>query len=637
MEHISYTRPVEPSTNVLLDSRPLPPPPQDRRVSSGPISSLTSGPLAAEPRPVPPPPPAAAVMSPGPGSESDDELSTDPKRSSAKTSGVEPPLPTRGDPPPLPGSRDVPPRPVPLTPDSKRISALSSSEPPSATSDKRSSRQPPPVPGGSPTMSARPPPPPPPSAAPPSRQSTGDMRPPSIDDNERIETDYDGDYDTDIASSAKHKDALKAPHNREPSLTDSTTGANDTPVTGAIAPPPPQTSAPRPVPPQLPQAAPKTRPSMDRPPPPVPSARDATQDESYDPYRYTSSNRTVPPVPSVLPVGAPPRPPVQEPESMQDESSADDEPITSQERAFPVPHGAGLPPSTQVPGRSSLDVHRTPTVGRRSTEQGRPSGEQGQIANDINLSQDTPWWTADQPLPPALQSRNGVDLLSESEESSKSKRGGRKEITKDIYVLYIDYSQTVISVRYDSHEPSDVHLEQRHEAPPPRLRQDQLETAWQRFGTKIADAASSHGNSKKDSVVGNGSPYSLPLELIRAQRDALLPVGTRTYGALVYANLANASTMQYDEIRRGDIITVRNAKFEGHHGAMKSKYKVDYGPSHVAVVEEWDGTRRAVRAWEQGRDKKGGVRSEKFRLGDLRSGEVRVWRIVGRNWVGWDS
>jgi hypothetical protein len=270
-------------------------------------------------------------------------------------------------------------------------------------------------------------------------------------------------------------------------------------------------------------------------------------------------------------------------------------------------------------------------------EQGRPSGEHGQIASELNLPTDAPWWTAAQPLPPALQSRNGVDILSECEETSKSKRGGRKEITKDIYILYMDYSQTVISARYDSQDPTDVQFEQRHEPPPQKLRQDQLEAAWQRFGSKIADSAGQVGHSKKESHVGDGSPQSLPLQLIKAHQDALLPVGNRTYGALVYANLANASTMQFDEIRKGDIITVRNAKFEGHHGAMKTKYKSDYGPNHVAVVEEWDGTRRAVRAWEQGREKKGGVRSEKFRLGDLRSGEVRVWRVVGRDWVGWES
>jgi hypothetical protein len=24
-------------------------------------------------------------------------------------------------------------------------------------------------------------------------------------------------------------------------------------------------------------------------------------------------------------------------------------------------------------------------------------------------------------------------------------------------------------------------------------------------------------------------------------------------------------------------------------------------------------------------------------LGDLKSGEVRVWRVVGREWVGWEG
>lgn len=203
---------------------------------------------------------------------------------------------------------------------------------------------------------------------------------------------------------------------------------------------------------------------------------------------------------------------------------------------------------------------------------------------------------------------------------------------KDIYILYTDYSQTVISARYNSYEPNEVQLEQRHEPPPPRLRQDQLEAAWQFFGTKIAAAAYSLAYS----VVGDGSPHSLPLELIKSQPKALLPVGNHAYGALVYANFANASTMQYDEIRRGDIITVRNARFEGDRGTVRIKYKSKYGRIHVGVIEEWDSRERAIRAWLQGRENRVGVHSETFRLGDLKSGEVRVWRVVGRDWVGWE-
>ena len=626
--------------NLATDSRPLPPPPQDRAVP--PVPSGGIPPRAPESRPVPPPPPAPAPTSPGPGSESDDEMSSYAKRSSTEASGVETPLPVRAAAPPVPGSRELPPRP-PQSPEDKRSSYFSGSEPTSATSDRRSNRAPPPLPAGSPVTSPRPPPPPPPTQAPPSRNSTMDVL-----DDERG-SDYDGDYDTDIASSAKHKDALKAGHIREASLTDSTF-ADDTPTSSPNV--TPQAPAPRAVPPLPPQVAPpKTRQSMDRPPPPIPPARDLPPDDDYDPYRYPDTNRAVPPVPNATPSTAPPIPPSQEPEDMREDSSADDlyappsppprstdrpVPLPPQERAAPAPPQQPPPPA-QAPPRASSDLHKSPALGRRSMEQGRPSGEHGQIASDLDLSQDTPWWTAAQPLPPVLQNRNGVDVLSECEETSKSKRGGRKEITKDIYILYMDYSQTVISARYDSQDPAEVHLEQRHEPPPPKLRQDQLEAAWQRFGTGIADGAAPLGNSRKDSVVSDGLPHSLPLELIKAQQTALLPVGTRAYGALVYANLANASTMQFDEIRRGDIITVRNAKFEGHHGAMKTKYRTDYGPSHVAVVEEWDGTKRAVKAWEQGRERKGGVRSEKFRLGDLRSGEVRVWRVVGRDWVGWDS
>lgn len=283
-----------------------------------------------------------------------------------------------------------------------------------------------------------------------------------------------------------------------------------------------------------------------------------------------------------------------------------------------------------------MEVPRQNTNTRRSMEQSRPvGGEQGQMAQDLDLADGSQWWTAAQPLPPSLQSRNGVDTLSESEESQKSRRGGRTTISKDIYILYMDYSQTVITAQYDKADVGDVTLEQRHEPAPAKLRQDQLEAYWQKFGRKIAERASAAAQGgKKDPAIGDGSPASLPLELIKAHPDALLPIGTRAYGALVYANLANASIIQHDEIRPGDVVTLRNAKFEGHHGTMRQKYKTDYGVGHVAVVEEWDGTRRSVRTWEQGREKKG-VRSEKLRLGDLRSGEVRIWRVVGREFVGW--
>ena len=257
--------------------------------------------------------------------------------------------------------------------------------------------------------------------------------------------------------------------------------------------------------------------------------------------------------------------------------------------------------------------------------------ESGFIANDIELAVQSGWWKQANQVPPVLQGRK--DIHFECEESTSTNKGLKTIVCREVFVLFQDYSQTILSVRYDPHDPSDVELAQRHESPPRPLRQDQMEEFYERFGRQISEAAT----SRKDTVVADGSPQGLVLELLRPLKDALWPVGTRSYGALVYANMANASTQQNDVIRPGDIMSIRNAKFQGKHGPMHAKYLAEVGkPDHVAVVAEWDGTKKKVRAWEQGRESKK-VKMESFKLDDLRSGEVKIWRVVPRSWVGWNS
>ena len=260
----------------------------------------------------------------------------------------------------------------------------------------------------------------------------------------------------------------------------------------------------------------------------------------------------------------------------------------------------------------------------------RPPADRGYIATDVDLGHNSQWWTQPGGLPPAFQNRR--DIFADFDESSEKKRT-RTVVSKDVYVLFQDYSQTIISARFDANNPSDTTLEQRHDPPPNRLRQDQLEDAHARFGQRISEDVT----TKQNTTVGDGTPHSLILELLKPHPSALMPVGTRAFGALVYANVGNATVQQYDEIRPGDIVSFRNAKFQGKHGAMHQKYSEEVGkPDHVGVVVEWDGTKKKIRAWEQGRESKK-VKVESFKVGDLRSGEVRVWRVMGRNWVGWEE
>nr|XP_036588480.1 Myosin tail region-interacting protein MTI1 [Colletotrichum truncatum]KAF6799853.1 Myosin tail region-interacting protein MTI1 [Colletotrichum truncatum] len=578
-------------------------------------------------RPAPPPvptearPPTAGIKSPSEGSESDDELSGGGVQDTPKveeTARAPPPLPpvaTGGSarsPPPIPQPGDE------LSPTS-----------PTSAGNKRMSRLPPPIPGSAPAVppaQTRPPPPPPPGGA-LSRQSTQDMhvaspisppiRPPPQGEDEDEVTEYEGDYDTDIASSVPHKDALKA-HARDSSLDDNNSvrsPVSDAPPT--LPPPIPTGAAPRAVPPPIPSQPPPPptdkRRSVDvprgapPPPPPVKESPVPTQDDDeYDPYNYSA-----------------PRVPYQRTPKIEEEGYFPQE-------ALPSPSHSRAPPPAPPTGRArqSLDISRASMSQRRSMDAHRPSVsvESGFIANDVDLAKQSGWWRQDKTVPPVFQGRR--DLYYETEESTEE-----SHIVRTIRVLFQDYSQTIITVQYDQNNASDVLLDQRHDAPPRALRQDELEQSYERFGRPIAEAVA----SKKETIIGDGTPQGLIHELLKPFNDALAPIGTRAYGALVYSNMGNASTQQNDQIRAGDIISIRNARFQGKHGPMHAKYSMEVGkPDHVAVVSEWDGTKKKVRAWEQGRESKK-VKVESFKLDDLRSGEVKIWRVMPRSWVGWNS
>lgn len=597
------------------------------------------------------------AMSPSPGSESDDEMSLYAQKLSVDTHPSET---TQRAVLPRPAGQPVPSRPnegitSPRSPTSKRASYFNTEPNPSSpitpgATNKRASRVPAlPISGPIGSTQTRAPPPPPPGTS-LSRSSTGNSKvlqsPKQLEQDESDEevTEYEGDYDTDIASTAPHKDALS--HATESSLDD------NTPVRSAVtspsgAPPPlPPMTTHRAVPPPPPsQPPPNNRQSGDMPraapPPPPPKEQSyAEENDDYDPYRYTAN--------------APSRPTVNIPTTASNKADEEEDlytvspqrtqvPRPPQERSAPPPppreqapppaRDLVTPASSRLAPRQSMDVQRTQAVSRRSTDLNRISMDSGFVANDVDLGQGSLWWAQPNSTPPIFQGRK--DILYETEESISTKRGGKSTANRDLYVLFQDYSQTIITVRYDPSNPADATLEQRHEPPPSRLRQDQLEESYERFGRHISNAVA----TKKDTVVGDGTPQTLITELLKPFPDALLPVGTRAYGALVYGNLANASTTQNDEIRPGDIITLRNAKFQGKHGPMHAKYSIEVGGSgvgHVGVVAEWDGTKKKVRAWEQGREKKK-LGLESFKLDDLRSGEVKIWRVMDRSWVGWEG
>ncbi|MCJ1351267.1 MAG: hypothetical protein MMC33_001251 [Icmadophila ericetorum] len=671
------------------EERPVPPRRQSQEQGNMPPGSPSSrvAPPVPGSRPMPPLPPTESRLAPQQrlstlvlperGSESDDEVSQSANPLSLKTDMASIASSMDREAPPIPSAAGAPPVPnrsqtlesstsqnndyregVPSTPKSP----IEPSSP--SPMNKRTSRIPP-IPS---SPQARAPPPPPPMQAPPSRRSTAETRIPmpapkhqpedeEEDDDEEV-TEYDGDYDTDIGSSVPHKNALTS-HARDSSF--------DEPLTGdeasyhhsglpSLGPPPPvpMTSPPRAGPPPPPREPPKhARKSSDMPraaPPPPPPPKEQLEEEHEDDddddgedepeesslYGYAPPQRAMPQVPEAK--GRPILPPPKVPGNYDDLYSSSPpktfapSPVMQSSSSYtssPVVPPPAPPPAERTVTRQSLDVPQHTTNIRKSLDGGWGTAEQSFIASDIDVGRGSQWWVQRNVPPPIFQNRQ--DMSYKIDESVVAQQGASQVVSKVVSVIFMDYSQTVVTARFDRQDPSRADIQQHHEPPPTRLRQDQLENAYSRFGARIAEAA----NSKNNSVVGDGTPSTFILTILGGIPDILPPVGSRAFGALVYSNLANATVQQNDEIRAGDIVSFRNAKMQGHRGTIKAKYNMEVGkPDHVGIVVDWDGTKKKIRAWEQGRESKK-VKIESFKLSDLKSGEVKVWRVMPKSWVGW--
>lgn len=360
-------------------------------------------------------------------------------------------------------------------------------------------------------------------------------------------TEYEGDYDTDIASNDTHKHALKS--HMEDTDQESSSLPNSPPIRRQAAVLREQESAR-----QIPELH---EPHLDR---------NSSQDSDV-PTRQSAD----------MPRAAPPPP----------------------------------PRVSALPQRQSKEYDGERALPKQTPQQAVVPSRDHFLAADVDLAETSHWWSMPESLPPSLHDR--TDVLFEIDENIINKRG-RKISSTDIYVLYVDYSQTVVSVQYDMANPKSVLLlEQRHQGPPQPPSQAELQETYAQIGASIAQAV----ESAKDCTVGDGSAYDLVLQTIKSVPRALLPVDRRAFGALLYAN----SSMRHQSvvIRAGDIVTF-------HH-------RDDNSPEHVGVIHEWDPVGEKVCVWEQGRV------SEKVSVEtlDLIAGEINVWRVMGRESVGWEN
>lgn len=114
------------------------------------------------------------------------------------------------------------------------------------------------------------------------------------------------------------------------------------------------------------------------------------------------------------------------------------------------------------------------------------------------------------------------------------------------------------------------------------------------------------------------------VDSILDQLDVLPSIGNKTFGAVVYKN-TNGDSSSLDDIRKGDIIVLLGAHFS-------SGLTTGVNGPQVSVVTSWDKVNSQAHAVEQ---TDSGFKEAVYDFGELVKGKIRVFRVIGRDCVGW--
>lgn len=420
----------------------------------------------------------------------------------------------------------------------------------------------------------------------------------------------------------------------------------------AREPPAPPSQSIKVPPPPIPSSERSSEPPIDSMVPPVPSTRAPPPPPSQDP-----PEGHVPPPPGHIPppVPSPPQKPHEDEFQDANESSDDD---------FELPSNVGQPPENaqtfslppSVPTGSlnkanTFDSKRRTSVEsihRRSTELGRTRSkkdskqlEQSQAEAHFpklkeeleNLADSSGWWIKDD-VPDALENNVGSDYIFEIDGHKITKRGGRNIVYKDYYILFHDLSQIIVELEFESDDPrSTVVVSNAFMKPPLQSRRDVLEKYHAAFGNDVVTSAARLFGTKPS----HGLVNTIYQQLKKGACPTLLsPIGGKSFGVVVYKN-TNHSVAQYDDIRPGDILCIKNAKFTSHKGlsglANKSIHVGEGSDVFAAVVMEVDTKKEKLRVLDL--DHNGTVKKDSFKIGDMKTGKIRVFRFVDREFVGW--
>ena len=387
--------------------------------------------------------------------------------------------------------------------------------------------------------------------------------------------------------------------------------------------------------------------------PPVPQgmsahSRDSSTAGGHDAAEDRELATSPPPLPTSpppLPVSPPPRPSSRAPPlpghggvppRRQGSSASYASYGAGESNVSAVPSATTTPAAEQQPApmvtpRTEASLPPTPAAAPSNISVGAR-----QSSRDLDLMPSSRWWRHGlNPLrlPPTVAGRPDAILYADTSLNADT---GVQVHKADIYMLFEDYSTTVISLSFQDDDLDETHtsLSQRHNFPPAKPSVSDLKQWSSSIGSAVAKMASD-ASKQSNAPVGDGSPRAFVQAILSSIPSALPPVGS-SLGAPILTQVGpTVMDAAGDEVRPGDVVSCTQADFRGKKGL--APYHMTLGSQSdptTGIVIEVEAKKNKLRCIVQSPNNKKGLPDElSLRLDDLKSGIVKVFRIAPRQ--GW--
>ncbi|CDH13883.1 uncharacterized protein ZBAI_05669 [Zygosaccharomyces bailii ISA1307] len=278
-----------------------------------------------------------------------------------------------------------------------------------------------------------------------------------------------------------------------------------------------------------------------------------------------------------------------------------------------------IPAAPQVPS----DPQSLPDEEKSKAERSHDAKEA--IANTIIFDHQDNWWL-EKKFPSRAFTRK-VNCIMEVDDHLVEKKLQEHFMVRDFYFLFEDYSQLHLTVTYNVSDPHGSVLTN-EEIIPLRHQADLLEGYAEKYGGYILE--------KAHSMVGSQMEGFLVSLLSRVKPEIIMPIESRTFGVPLFDYKANDTVHPHDvaSIKPGDILVIRKATFDVPTKSGTREIISVGGDTlpYAAIITGYEFSKGKFRVIDE---RLGKVRTSSYKLHRMRSGRLKVFRITGRNYVGW--